>query len=256
MCTVRRRKCEGATVRRILMAHVLALLLCVAVSACAPRAADILLFTGTGASAGDVAAVTEILNAQSLDFATASSSQLNAMTEASLSRYHLVIVPGGNFEQMGRSLTPEAARRLRQAVRGGVNYLGICAGAFLAANVPYNGLDLFEGVRFPFYSLEAQATRKAAVAIATPDGAVRDHYWEDGPQLSGWGAVVGTYPDGMPAIVQGRVGNGWVVLSGIHAEALESWRGGLTFRTPASETRRDAIRLIDAALHRTELTHF
>ena len=227
-----------------------------AVSACAPRSAQILLFAGTGTSSNDVAAIESILRERSLDYATASTSQLNALSDDQLSHYRLVIVPGGNFEEIGRSLRPEAAHRLRSAVQHGVNYLGICAGAFLASNEPFNGLDLFAGVRFPFYELEAQGTRKAAVPIATADGVTRDHYWEDGPQLSGWGVVVATYPTGVPAIVEGRVGSGWVILSGIHPEAPDSWRGSLAFRTSADDDRAYAASLIDAALHRFELPHY
>ena len=31
--------------------------------------------------------------------------------------------------------------------------------------------------------------------------------------------MVGKYPDGTPAIVEGTFGNGWVILSGVHPEA-------------------------------------
>jgi hypothetical protein len=60
---------------------------------------------------------------------------------------------------------------------------------------------------------------KATVRITTPEGPALDQYWESGPQFTGWGEVVGEYPDGTPAIVEGSVGQGWVVLSGVHPEA-------------------------------------
>jgi hypothetical protein len=56
--------------------------------------------------------------------------------------------------------------------------------------------------------------------------------------------------------VQGRVGEGWVILSGIHAEAPEGWRRGLTFSTPRSVDNAYAVTLIDAALHRQPLPHY
>ena len=80
-----------------------------------------------------------------------------------------------------------------------------------------------------------------------------DHYWEDGPQLAGWGEVVATYPDGAPAVVQGASGHGWVVLSGVHPEAPESWRQGMTFATPASVDNAYAVTLVEAALRGTRL---
>ena len=137
-----------------------------------------------------------------------------------------------------------------------MNYLGICAGAFFAGSSPYKGLNLTEGVRFKFYALENRNIRKAAVRIEIAGSATLDHYWEDGPQLTGWGNVVAKYPDGTPAIVQGTNGDGWVVLSGVHPEAPDSWRRGLTFNTPAQVDNAYAATLIGAALHRMPLAHY
>ena len=64
------------------------------------------------------------------------------------------------------------------------------------------------------------------------------------------------YPDGTPAIVQASVGDGWVILSGVHPEAPESWRRGMNFTTPASLDNAYAAKLIEAALRRTQLEHF
>jgi glutamine amidotransferase-like uncharacterized protein len=137
-----------------------------------------------------------------------------------------------------------------------LNYLGICAGAFFAGNSPYNGLNVTSGVRFNFYAAESAGIRKSAVSIATPEGKAFDQYWEDGPQLAGWGAVVAKYPDGTPAVVQGNFGDGWVVLSGIHPEAPASWRRGLEFRTPVDADVAYAKTLIRAALYRELLPAF
>ena len=59
-----------------------------------------------------------------------------------------------------------------------------------------------------------------------------------------------------PAVVQGTFGGGWVILTGVHAEAPESWRHGMTFNTPATEDNSYAATLIQAALNRTSLSHF
>ena len=118
------------------------------------------------------------------------------------------------------------------------------------------GLNLTSGVRFNFYSAEDHGIRKAAVNIAIAGAPPLTQYWEDGPQLSGWGDVIGKYPDGTPAIVEGHVGDGWVILTGTHPEAPESWRTGLTFGTSAAASRTYAATLIAAALHRTTLEHY
>jgi glutamine amidotransferase-like uncharacterized protein len=217
-------------------------------------AAPILLFKGTGTSPNDVAAVETILNTNRLDYSTVNSSQLNQMGESQLRDYRLLIVPGGNFIDIGNSLTSSTTANIRNAVHNGLNYLGICAGGFLAGNTGYNSFNLTSGVRFGFYAAESRGIRKAAVAIAVAGSPALDQYWEDGPQFTGWGAVVGRYPDGTPAIVEGTFGSGWIVLTGVHPEAPAGWRRGMTFRTPASIDNAYAGTLIHAALNRAPLS--
>jgi hypothetical protein len=111
------------------------------------------------------------------------------------------------------------------------------------------------GVRFGFYSAEAHGIRKTAVGIASAEEPTLDQYCEDGPQLTGWGAVVAKYPDGASAVAEGGFGLGWVILSGIHPEAPEGWCGRLHFNTPASVDHAYAATLVRAALDRQPLPH-
>jgi glutamine amidotransferase-like uncharacterized protein len=259
----------GIEDRRLLVRHGLPiahaamfLLLSFSLTACDPPShgdpAPILLFAGKGTSAGDVAAVERILDHDHLRYATATSSELNRMRVSQLLAYRLVIVPGGDFVAMSASLTRNTTASIHEAVQRGVNYLGICAGAFLAGDGrgDYNGLDLTSGVRFGFYAAENQGIRKAAVAIARVDAPAVEHYWEDGPELTGWGTVVAKYPDGTPAVVEGVSGNGWVILVGVHPEAPEAWRRGMGFATPASVANAYAGTLVRSALTRTWLPHY
>jgi glutamine amidotransferase-like uncharacterized protein len=216
----------------------------------------VLLFNGTGASPGDVTALEDILDSQRLDFSTVDSRRLNEMTAAQLGQHRLLLVPGGNFIHIGNSLSSGTTANLRAAIGNGLNYLGICAGAFFAGNSPYNGLNLTSGSRFGFYAAEARGIRKAAVAVTTAGGQTLDQYWEDGPQLTGWGSVVGRYPDGTPATVEASFGNGWVILTGVHPEAPASWRRGMEFRTPVDIDNAYAATLIRAALNREVLPHY
>jgi glutamine amidotransferase-like uncharacterized protein len=229
-------------------------------TACAPpgprSVPPILLFNGTGTSANDVAAVETILIDNHLDYSTVDSARLNAIGKSELMAHRLMIVPGGNFIAMGDSLTSSTTANIHNAVQGGLNYLGICAGAFLAGHASYNSLNLTSGARFGFYAAENRGIRKAAVAIAGVETPALDQYWEDGPQLAGWGAVVGKYPDGTPAIVEGTSGKGWVILSGVHPEAPATWRRGMIFGTPASVDHAYAGRLVSAALNRTWISHY
>ena len=221
-----------------------------------PQQASILLFNGRGTSRNDVAAVERVLRDANLDYATANSRQLGGMNAARLRTYRLLIVPGGNFVEIGNGLTPAAVANVREAVRGGLNYLGICAGAFFAGNSPYNGLNLTAGVRFPFYAAEARGVRKTAVQIAIAGSAPIEQYWEDGPQLTGWGDVVAKFADGTPAVAQGKVGKGWMILLGTHPEAPDSWREGLSFNAPGAAARAYAATLIIAGLNATPLQHY
>lgn len=231
-----------------------------AATACAPPASHtvspILLFGAAGTSVNDVAAVETILKDKHLEYSTVNSRQLNGMSESQLMAYRLMIVPGGNFIDMGNSLTRNTSTNIHNAVQGGLNYLGICAGGFLAGHASYNSLNLTSGVRFDFYSAANHGIRKTAVAITAVDAPPLEHYWEDGPQFTGWGTVVAKYPDGTAAIVEGTSGKGWVILTGIHPEAPEHWRRGLTFTTPASVDNAYAGKVIDAALHGTLLPHY
>ncbi len=231
-----------------------------ALTACGPPASNdpppILLFNGTGTSPNDVKAVEAVLKDSHLKYTTVNSRQLNGMSESQLMAYRLMIIPGGNYLTMGNSLMPDTTTNIHNAVQGGLNYLGICAGGLLAGNATGNSLNLTSGVRFGFYAEVNRGIHKAAVAIAGVGTAALEHYWEDGPQFTGWGAVVGNYPDGTPAIVEGTSGKGWVILCGVHPEAPENWRRGMTFTTPASVANAYAGTLIDAALHGTWLPHY
>ena len=129
---------------------------------------SILLFGGAGTSPNDVAAVEAILKDNQLTYAKVNSEELKGMSEAQLMAYKLLIIPGGNFIDVGQGLTPDTFTTIRKAIEGGLNYYGICAGAFLAGDGGkyYSSLNLTKGVRFGFYSAEAQGFRKTSVAIA------------------------------------------------------------------------------------------
>jgi Peptidase family S51 len=215
----------------------------------------ILLFNGTGTSGNDVAAFERVLDAHGFKYSKANSPQMNDMSESRLRSYRLLIIPGGNFEHIGDGLRASTTAKIHDAVQNGLNYLGVCAGGLIAGRSTHNGLDL-TGVRFGFYSAVNRGIHKEAVEITGPDVPALDQYWEDGPQFTGWGEFVAKYPDGTPALVQGRSGAGWLVLCGFHPEAPASWRRGMNFKTPASVDNDYAATLIQAALDATRLPHF
>lgn len=216
----------------------------------------VLLFAGTGTSPGDVSAVEQVLQDREVGYATIDSRELDAMSASELASYRLLLIPGGNFEVMGRSLAPQTPAKIRDAVTKGLAYLGICAGAFYAGDSPYQGLNLTGGVRFRFYADDQRGIRKAVLRIESASGEAIDSYWEDGPELSGRGEVVATYPDGSPAVAQGRFGDGFLILVGVHPEAPGRWRRHLSSSQAAAIANRYAGTIVTAAIDRRPLPHF
>lgn len=217
---------------------------------------SILLFVGSGTSSGDVAAVKTILGNLKLAYATATSSQLNAMSQSQIAKYKLFFMPGGDAVTISKGLTKTTTANVHNAVvSNGMHYLGICAGGFFADHSIYNYLHLTPSL-YDFYSIYYKGVSKAAVEITQPNGTQLDQYWQDGPELNGWGSIVGKYPDGSAAIVEGKSGAGWVILSGIHPEAPESWRTGMTFTTSVAVDNAYAGTLVTAALSGSSLPHY
>ncbi|MEO5583417.1 MAG: BPL-N domain-containing protein [Saprospiraceae bacterium] len=97
----------------------------------------------------------------------------------------MIIIPDGNFIDIGKNLTKEISANIQKAVQEGLNYLGICAGGFLAGNTRNNSFNISNDVQFKFYSMKDKGIRKDAVVITNADGSIIEHYWEDGPQCSG-----------------------------------------------------------------------
>lgn len=222
-----------------------------------PAAEPVLLYNGIGTSSSDVSAVEAVLGTLGIGYTTAGEIQLNAMTEPQLGGYKLIIVPGGNSITIGENLSPTTTSMIRGAVQMyGVHYLGLCAGAFFGASSIYNGVDLTGGVSFTFYADENKGIHQEPVEISLPDSSSLDVYWQDGPQLSGWGAVVAKFPDGTPAIVEGPSGKGFVIFTGVHPEAPASWRGSMMFTTPVAADLAYASKVIHAALNGAPLPHF
>jgi Biotin-protein ligase, N terminal len=221
-----------------------------------PAAEPILLFNGTGTSS-DVGAVQAVLGALHVGHTTADSAQLNSMSEQQLAGYKLIIVPGGNSIDIGHSLTANAVANLRGAVQQyGVHYLGLCAGAFFGAYSIYNGANLTDGTSFDFYADELKGIHEELVQLSFPNRGPLNVYWQDGPQLTGWGHVVAKFPDGTPAIVEGQSGSGFVIFTGVHPEAPASWLDPMTSTAAINADQAYAATVIQAALDGAPLPHF
>src|ERR1700730_8957925 len=216
----------------------------------------VLVFNGTGTDSS-VASVESILGTLKLSYATANTSQLNAMTETKLKAYKLLIVPGGNSDTIANNLSKATRAMVRATVQNdGLHYLGICAGGFFGSYQYGNGLDLTSGVWFNVWPNNGKGTPMEAVPISFPKSGALDIYWHDGPETSGWGYIVAKYPHGTAAIAEGAYGKGFAILSGVHPEAPASWRTCCKFRTPLATDLAYAGTLVTAALNGTLLPHY
>ena len=216
----------------------------------------VLLFNGTGTDSS-VASVESILGTLKLSYATANTSQLNAMTETKLKAYKLLIVPGGNSDTIANNLSKATRAMVRATVQNdGLHYLGICAGGFFGSYQYGNGLDLTSGVWFNVWPNNGKGTGMEAVPISFPKSSTLDIYWHDGPETSGWGYIVAKYPDGTAAIAEGAYGKGFAIMTGVHPEAPAGWRTCCKFTTPLATDLAYASTLVTAALNGTSLPHY
>ena len=219
------------------------------------HASSVLLYNGTGSSPTDVVALQTILSAMNLSYDAVTSAQLNAMTKAQIASYKLIVFPGGNSIDMGNSLTRTTTANVKAAVSTyGVSYIGFCAGAFMAeSSTLYNVFNL-AGTWFDFYNYSLIDM----VWTTFPDGSRRDLVYWEGPHVSGFGSVIAKYPNGQAAIAEGKVGKGFVVVSGVHPEAPSNWRYGMA-DVDADGVTADvnyAATLIAAAYSKIVLPHY
>jgi hypothetical protein len=83
---------------------------------------------GTGASRDQVAAVVDAAPDMALHHLGPAD-----MRAPVLRQFHVVVFPGGSGSKQARAIGPEGGRSVREFVREGGGYLGVCGGAFLAS---------------------------------------------------------------------------------------------------------------------------
>ena len=147
-----------------------------------------------------------------------------------LAQASIFAVPGGEEEaDVKDALLPGEAERIREFVSQGGNYLGVCLGAFLAADwlsdrESQHGLQLFDG-KIKNHS----PTKEARMEDVTWKGHHRWLYFQDGPEFILPADVKNTadiwayYTTGAIAALQTNFGTGRVGLIGPHLEADQSW---------------------------------
>ncbi len=155
---------------------------------------------------------------------------------AELQNIEATIMPGGYSTFQRNSLGNQGMNTLRQFVKQGGRFLGICAGGYVASrdvhwekkHYPYP-LELFDGTAEGALDSIAAWPRDSGVSLKlTEAGRLRGlteeaegtFYYKGGPHFHGGTqcTVLATYPNGSAAIISRPYGQGEVVLNGIHYE--------------------------------------
>ena len=151
-----------------------------------------------------------------------------------LNKCSLLIVPGGYTARCIDGLGAEGLERIREFVADGGGYIGICAGAYIAARrveVPGHprGLGIIE-----IENVRSAGTGVRAIFVTQPDhpiveGCERELqiWYQNGPLIEAGEGVetLAVYEDGSAAIVCSTYGKGRVVIFSPHPEG--SLEGGV-----------------------------
>lgn len=133
-----------------------------------------------------------------------------------------------NLAPLLRSIPPEAVTALKDYLRGGGRYWGICGGAYIASA----GWDEKDGFTRALGLVEARSAawlEQAPSRIITVvwQGERRPMYYQYGPAfeppLGSDARIVATYDDGRTAGFVVPYGKGRIGLVGPHPEADDSW---------------------------------
>lgn len=225
----------------------------------------VLLFNGVGISTSDWQNTERIVKSMGLSYRLVNSSQLEAMSVNDIAKFGMILVPGGHGNRITSGLSSAARIRVRQAVRDrGVNYLGICAGAFVGVERGANtnavtsyGFPAIEGSHLRMWYPPGNSSAIAdIVKVFFPGGASRNLVWWGGPATPEWkGGVVARYANGKAAISQGWNNKSLVIVSGPHPEAPQGWRATAGYDPDGLDY--DIMKsLIRATLTRTPLPSF
>lgn len=151
------------------------------------------------------------------------------ISDETLSHYDIYVQPGGGQDIPGalRSLGHRRADAIRNFVRHGGRYLGLCMGAYLAdaSNLGLIDDDLDSEVGRPGF--EADTIDDYAVDTSWR-GRRNSVFFQDGPYFPEASAspgfrAIATYANGDIAAARYDLGHGRVVLTGPHPEADETW---------------------------------
>ncbi|PXX70974.1 glutamine amidotransferase-like uncharacterized protein [Nocardia tenerifensis] len=246
--------------RRRLLAGALPAIALLATACGKSRAAEparplALVYNGPQGCPGCAPAVADVLRRAPHPFTVKYVDTENPLTAAALAEATLYVQPGGgaDLHRTWQDLR-DRADLLRDWVRGGGNYLGLCFGGYLAGRDP--GFDLLPGDTDGWIGTPGATVPDDRDTVIRVDwrGKPRHMYFQDGPAfLLDDGAdatVLARYTNGLPAAVVAPYGKGRVGVSGPHPEADESWYADKGLTNPDGVHLDLAYDLIEATTAR------
>lgn len=178
-------------------------------------------------------------------------------TRSAFSGVALYVQPGGDSSvtQANRQLGSRARVLIKNYVRRGGRYLGICQGGYLAGSQP--GMRLLNPGDSGQYIKTSGASTRSSRDTVIPirwGGKKYPMYFQDGPfftaRAASGGKVLARYTNGRIAALSKHYGRGLVTVVGPHPEAPASWYRAIGARDYSSRGNRLGRQLVRSALGR------
>jgi len=227
-----------------------------------------LIYIGQSTWLAEVDSIEDSLVALGYGYKEVVAEDLVRFTEADWSHYLLLIVAGGYAPLISQEIPSDIRAQIQKRVRAEqLNYLGFCAGAWLAVSPSFPG---FEDGRYGFGFLDGPISQPGPPALSGQEfslvdallqsGARRKLLWWGGPiapEVSGaGGTVIARYPEGGAAISRVKVGRNWITLSGLHPTANASILGAIGINSPESAASDLTAELIQLSVAEPPLNGF
>ncbi len=204
---------------------------------CSLSKARIAVYNGPGVWNSGLEAIKLYLSSRRIDFALVNASTIK---EQGLRNYNVLIIPGGWSYDYYKELGPTGEAAIKRFVQRGGGYLGVCAGAYLAAkaivweaNIYHYSLGIADVLaigpkpNYPWPTQAYIAINMTSIGIENGLNATYRALYYGGPEFkpldNNTVTVVAVYGDsGNPAIILTRYGEGRVALTGVHLEVSEN----------------------------------
>lgn len=217
--------------------------------AATPDTSVVALYSDQGADEDCIQATTNMFEWMGYAVESVKAETIN---NGGLDNFSILCIPGGDMYQYAQDISSGGKENIRNFIRNGGGYIGICGGAYFASEkvvwqgnqLPMTPLELFPGTAegpsdeiapYPAYAMcEVNIVGPThPITQSEPDSAWMLYYW--GPMLipseNADVAILGKYESvDQPAMLAFDYGFGRVFLIGTHPEIEEdSKRDGIDF---------------------------